>query len=1043
VLELIYRTTIKILVVIFRPCVRYNSELNLTQGPKIGRTSRMNKTIMKQTVAATLLASSIFSGTSITYGKEMTIQQSIDAVKLEMKKAPLHYVDPALKRVLEPSKDLYPVLNNVKKHYKEVKKQIQTSNLSTKVKKDKIKELDALYDEKIIKGVIPYIDAYNYAVKYLDPILKEMLDAHAKGDLDGVEQAYHKLSYQLDSRTSILYRFTGKAPRDLLLEKYKKPSDAKRDELRIPVTIFMKNNDVLRLWNEGKKEEARKVMDEVLTLVAKTTNNGDTNYSNLLSKEVQEAEALFSAQPTPSPAVPSNPSISEGDNEPKESSSERKLRIAKSNAIVELEKYKDANKEDYSLTNWSTILSLKTTWTSTIHSATSPTDVDKALSDAKAAIDVIQTSSQEALTTAKENAKTDLATYKVTDQDDYSTANWDTILSIKTTWTSTINSATTEAEVDQALNDAKAAITQVQTSEQEALVTAKAQAIEDLTDFKTTKKDDYSTANWDAILSIKTTWTSTINSATTEAEVDQALNDAKAAIHQVQTIEQEALDTAKAQAIENLTDFKTTEKDNYSTANWDSILSIKTTWTSTINSATTVAEVDQALKDAKAAIEQVLTSEQEALVTAKAKAIEDLTDFKTTKKDDYSTANWDAILSIKTTWTSTINSATTVAEVDQALNDAKAAIPQVQTSEQEALVKAKAQAIEDLTDFKTTEKDNYSTENWDNILSIKTTWTSLINAATTEAEVVQALNDAKAAITQVQTTEKEVLAQTKAQAITELTDYKTLVKDDYSTANWDTILSMKTIWTSTINSATTEAEVVQALSDAKAAIDQVEDRKSKTLIADSSSNNVDNKLEITIQSNSAWKSKIVEVKVDNTSLTSDQYNIVENILTINQGVIKSRGIKRITIVADGYEESTVNQIVNAGEFNKIKSSVQHIGGVINVGGTPVYKLSAKDQYGNVIEGYNFGLKLSAVNNNHRINEKVDISSDGLALITYTMPQTTAGIPAIVDTPIGVTNSNGELIVTIHYFGRGIQGTDFDYNDSVGPLWFDASGNRIF
>ncbi|WP_427138245.1 hemoblobin-interacting domain-containing protein [Psychrobacillus psychrodurans] len=787
----------------------------------------MNKKIMKKTVAATLLASSIFSGTSITYGKEISIQQSIDAVKFEMKNAPLHYVNPALKSVLEPSKDLYPVLNNVKKHYKEVKQQIQKSNLSTKVKKDKIKELDSLYDEKIIKGVIPYIDAYNYAVKYLDPILKEMLDAHATGDLDGVEQAYHKLSYQLDSRTSILYRFTGKAPRDLLLEKYKKPSDAKRDELRIPVTIFMKNNDVLRLWNEGKKEEAKKVMDEVLTLVAKTTNNGDTNYSNLLSKEVQEAEALFSAQPTPSPVVPNNPSMSNGDDEPKESSAERKLRIAKSNAIVELGKYKDTNKEDYSLTNWSTILSLKTTWTSTIHSATSPTDVENALSDAKAAIDAIQTSSQEALTTAKENAKTELTTYKVTDQDDYSTANWETILSLKTMWTSTINSATTVDEVTQALKDAKAAITQVQTSEQEALV------------------------------------------------------------------------TAKAQAIENLTDFKTTEKDNYSTANWDTILSIKTTWTSTINSAMTIDEVTQAL------------------------------------------------------------------------NDAKAAITQVQTSEQEALVTAKAQAIENLTDFKTTEKDNYSTANWDTILSIKTTWTSIINSAMTEAEVVLALNDAKAAI------------------------------------------------------------------------DQVVDGKSKTLIADLSSNNVDNKLEITIPDNAAWKSKIVEVMVDNISLTSDQYSIGVNILTINQGVIKSKGIKTITIVADGYEESTVNQIVNAGEFSNIKSSVQHIGGIINVGGTPVYKLSAKDQYGNVIEGYHFGLKLNAVNNNHKVNEKVEISSDGVALITYTMPQTTAGIPAIVDTPIGVTNSNGELIVTIHYFGRGIQGTDFDYNDSVGPLWFDASGNRIF
>lgn len=350
----------------------------------------MNNRIIKETVAAALLISSIFSFTTITYGKETNIQQSIDAVKLEMKRAPLNYVDSALESVLEPSKDLYPVLNNVKKHYKEVKQQIQSSKLSTKVKKEKIKELDLMYEEKITKGVIPYIDAYNYAVKYLEPILKEMLAAHAAGDLDGVEKAYHKLSYQLDSRTSILYRFTGKAPRDLLLEKYKKPSDVKRDELRIPVTVYMKNNEVLRLWKEGKKEEAKKVMDEVLTLIEKASINGNTNYSSLLSKEVQEAAALFSTNLTPTPQVPSNPSVGNGNNEtPSENSTERRLRIAKSNAIAELENYKKSNKDNYSLTNWTTILAFKKTWATTINSAASPTIVTKTLIDAKEAIDQV------------------------------------------------------------------------------------------------------------------------------------------------------------------------------------------------------------------------------------------------------------------------------------------------------------------------------------------------------------------------------------------------------------------------------------------------------------------------------------------------------------------------------------------------------------------------------------------------------------------------------------------------------------------------------
>lgn len=454
----------------------FKENLNKITRTKRRRKLRMNKRIVKQSIAAALLTSSILSFAPVTHAKEMTIQQSIDAVKLEMKKAPLYYVDPALKSLIEPSKDLYPVLDSVKKHYKGVKEQIQSSNLSTKEKQDRIKELDSLYEEKITKGLIPYIDAYNYAVKYLDPILKEMLDAHAAGDLDGVEQAYHKLSYQLDSRTSILYRFTGKAPRDLLLEKYKKPSDAKRDELRIPVTIYMKNNEVLKLWNEGKKEEARKVMDEVLTLVSKASTDVKTNYSNLLSNEVKEAEALFSTLPTPTPTptpeVPSNPSVGGGNNEaPSESAAERRLRIAKTNAISELSEYKKVGKDDYSVENWFSITLLKTTGTNQINTAVSTTEVTQALTAAKTAIDAVKTLGQEEaeqqslLATAKNLAIIELTNHK--NVVDYSSENWLLIQSAKETGTNEITTATTTTAVTQALTAAKTVIDAVKTLVQE------------------------------------------------------------------------------------------------------------------------------------------------------------------------------------------------------------------------------------------------------------------------------------------------------------------------------------------------------------------------------------------------------------------------------------------------------------------------------------------------------------------------------------------------------------------------------------------------
>ncbi|WP_144512748.1 albumin-binding GA domain-containing protein [Bacillus sp. FJAT-22090] len=594
----------------------------------------MNKRIVKQTVVAALLTSSIFSFTSVTYGKETTIQQSIDALKIEMKKAPLYYVDPAFKSVIESSQELYPVLNNVKKHYKEVKQQIQSSKLSPKEQKAKITELDALYEEKIIKGVIPYIDAYNYAVKYLDPILKEMLDAHATGDLDGVERAYHKLSSQLDSRTSILYRFTGKAPRDLLLEKYKKPSDAKRDELRIPVTIYMKNNEVLRLWKEGKIEEARKVMDEVLDLATKAYDNGKTNYSILLSKEVKEAEALFSTNPTPTPEVPSNPSVNGGDNEgPSESGADRKLSIAKNNAIKELTSYKVET--DYSSAKWLIVQSAKSTGINAITAATTISEVNEALSNAKIAIDLVQTLSQEeiekqnALATAKTSAIEELKSYKI--ETNYSAENWMMIQSLQTTGTKAITTATTISEVAQVLVNAKATIDTVktraeeETEQQDVLATAKNSAIEELMSYKI--ETDYSSENWLMIQSLQTTGANAITTAITISEVAQALVNAKATIDTVktraeeETEQQNELDTAKTSAIEELMGYKI--ETDYSSVNWLTIQAAKTTGTNAIMLATTTTEVTQELSNAKTAIDMVQTiaEEQQEIVNAEAAAI--------------------------------------------------------------------------------------------------------------------------------------------------------------------------------------------------------------------------------------------------------------------------------------------------------------------------------------------------------------------------------------------------------------------------------------
>ncbi|WP_313894255.1 hypothetical protein [Psychrobacillus sp.] len=269
----------------------------------------MKSKIWKEIVITVILFTTIVSFSPIAQGQTTSIQRSIDAVKMEMKQAALAYVEPALEGEVMPSSPLYPLLNSVKKNYQATRKLILVSNLSEKAKQEKLQELEVLYEENIVKGLIPYIDAYNYAMKYLEPLLKEAKEAEAKNDFAAVEKAYHKLSVQLKSRTSILYRFTGKAPRDLLLERYKKPAEITRNDLIIPVTIIMKATTAQQLLLAGKKEDVQKAIEEIQALAAQLSSTNP--FHQALRKELDRLQAIV--LPVLPPSVVPTPPLTGGD----------------------------------------------------------------------------------------------------------------------------------------------------------------------------------------------------------------------------------------------------------------------------------------------------------------------------------------------------------------------------------------------------------------------------------------------------------------------------------------------------------------------------------------------------------------------------------------------------------------------------------------------------------------------------------------------------------------------------------------------------------
>ena len=239
---------------------------------------RNNK--FKKSAVAAVIATSLFSVSSVSFASS-SLQEVVDNARKDIKNSAYSYVVPAQAGKLATSKDLYPALNTAKANYQKARNEIIKS--SAKNKALLLKNLDELYHERVTKGIVPYIDAYNYADKYLNPIMKEIELAEASKDWDKLEKAYHKLSVQLKTRTAILYRFTGKAARDLLLDQYKEPANQKREELMVPVTIFMKAKEAEAYIVANKEQEAVKVLESINLLIEQLPSNSTPIIKDLLA----------------------------------------------------------------------------------------------------------------------------------------------------------------------------------------------------------------------------------------------------------------------------------------------------------------------------------------------------------------------------------------------------------------------------------------------------------------------------------------------------------------------------------------------------------------------------------------------------------------------------------------------------------------------------------------------------------------------------------------------------------------------------------------
>ena len=125
-----------------------------------------------------------------------------------------------------------------------------------------------------------------------------------------------------------------------------------------------------------------------------------------------------------------------------------------------------------------------------------------------------------------------------------------------------------------------------------------------------------------------------------------------------------------------------------------------------------------------------------------------------------------------------------------------------------------------------------------------------------------------------------------------------------------------------------------------------------TLVANTSTNNVDNNFDITFPDNSTWRTAISAVKIGGTALTATtDYVIAAGKITLKpsggNSLLRTSGIKTITVEAANYTTATVTQVINAGAAAKLAVKTQPSAPAYNGGALATQPaVYIQDQYGN-------------------------------------------------------------------------------------------------
>ncbi|MES0857694.1 S-layer protein [Geobacillus sp. G4] len=255
------------------------------------------KKAVKLATASAVAASAFVAANPHASQAATDVATVVSQAKAQMKQAYYTYSHTVTETGQFPDiNDVYAAYNKAKQAYANA---VAVVNKAGGAKKDAyLADLQATYETYVFKAnpksgearVATYIDAYNYATK-LDAMRQELKAAVDAKDLKKAEELYHKISYELKTRTVILDRVYGQTTRELLRSTFKADAQALRDSLIYDITVAMKAREAQDAVKAGNLDKAKAALDQVNQYVSKVTDA----FKAELQKAAQDANAAYEA----------------------------------------------------------------------------------------------------------------------------------------------------------------------------------------------------------------------------------------------------------------------------------------------------------------------------------------------------------------------------------------------------------------------------------------------------------------------------------------------------------------------------------------------------------------------------------------------------------------------------------------------------------------------------------------------------------------------------------------------------------------------------